>query len=137
MSVKSLEEERQAILDRMKARREDYRRMLTGGDSLANLPLAPHIDTAGIHAHGYMPGQHHAVSDIFPRSAITRTVMEHPFLVALGVAAVVAIGPRRILRGAISGSTAVAALTGRNQSNVDLLGRLLTMAGAYVQGRNK
>ncbi|HJV75204.1 MAG TPA: hypothetical protein VJ654_13345 [Noviherbaspirillum sp.] len=151
MSGPSLEEERQAILDRMQMRRERYRRMLTVGGNLDDAEFVePHAAThlaatptshdtsyRAMHSSAYTPA---AYRPAVPMSAghgpVIRVLMEHPFLCALGVAAVVAIGPRRILRTLTSGGTALSTFAG-NQSNVDLAGRLLTMAGAYVQGRTK
>ena len=137
----SLEEERQAILERMQMRRETYRRVLTGGGDLDQITVAPsgqaaltHHVTHASHAQAYSPLAR-PIPTRFPRSTLMRVVTEHPLLCALGVAAIVAIGPRRIMRTVASSGTAVAALTARNQSNIDLLGKVLTMAGAYVQGR--
>lgn len=156
MSGQSLEAERQAILDRMQVRRERYRRMLTDGTSLdeaevvearpiqyqtghATTSFAPGAAPHGMH-YASSHGQRSVYRSDMPGSArhgpVIRTLMEHPFLCALGVAAVVAIGPKRILRTLTSGGTALSTFAG-NQSNVDLAGRLLTMAGAYVQGRTK
>lgn len=58
---------------------------------------------------------------------------DHPFLCAAAVAAVVAIGPRRVARSVVSGGTALTALTLRNRANVDVLGRLLTTVVSYMQ----
>ena len=159
MSGQSLEAERQAILDRMQVRRERYRRMLTDGTSLdgaelvevhpshhyqsghATTSLAPssHDAPHGLHYAG-LHGQRVAYRSDTPGSArhgaVIRTLMDHPFLCALGVAAIVAIGPRRIIRTLTRGGTALSTFAG-NPSNVDLAGRLLTMVGAYVQGRTK
>lgn len=138
MSLQSLEAERQAILERMRARREEYRRMLTDGEMLGEMPMAPQIHDAGIHAHGYAASPIHSFMPAgLSRNTVMRVLNEHPLWVALGVAAIVAIGPRRILRTIATSGTAVAALTASNPSNVDLVGRLITMAGAYVQGRSK
>lgn len=135
----SLEEERQAILERMQMRRESYRRVLTGGGDLDQIPMEPVGQTAltharGAHAPAYSPLAR-PIPTRFPRSTLMRVVTEHPLICALGVAAIVAIGPRRIMRTVATSGTALATLTARNQSNVDLIGKVLTMAGAYVQGR--
>lgn len=151
MSGHSLEMERQAILDRMQARRERYRRMLTDGADLDDAVLvephtaSPHPATHAL-THGALPGgermhAYHrtgyaATRSLTPRNPVLRVLAEHPFLVAAGVAALVAIGPKRILRTVTTGGTAITTVMG-NQSNVDLAGRLLTMIGAYVQGRTK
>lgn len=165
MSGQSLEMERQAILDRMAMRRERYRLMLTDGVDLDDaVVVEPHKATAspypatqalgpgprGPHGpHGPLygaPGSrtYHRTgyggareTSLAPRNPVMQVLAEHPFLVALGVAAVVAIGPRRIMRTVATGGTALSAVMASNQTNVDLAGRLLTMVGAYVQGRTK
>jgi hypothetical protein len=141
MSIQSLEAERQAILERMRMRRENYRRMLTDGDELGQIPVGQAIQVDHSFAHSYTPAlrpvaAHQTVPDVFPRSTVVRTLMQHPMYVALGVAAILAIGPKRIMRTAVTGTTALATLTGRNESNADLVGRLITMAGAYLQGHS-
>lgn len=135
MSGPSLEEERKAILERMQMRRESYRRALAGGIDLEQIPAEP----AGsrpqlVHAQQLYPTQR-PVPTRFPRSTLMRVLIDHPFLCAIGVAALVAIGPRRIVKTVAGGATAIGTLTANNQTNVDLLGKVLTMAGAYVQGR--
>jgi len=144
MSAHSLEAERQAILDRMQARRERYRRMLTDGTGLDEDAVVVEPRAAPGHAARPAIVQAHAGPTVYraaPLSArhnpVVQALMEHPLLVALGVAALVALGPRRILRTVTTGTTAISTLAVRNQSNVDLAGRLLTMVGAYVQGRSK
>jgi hypothetical protein len=118
MSVHSLEEERQAILDRMQASRERYRRMLSS---------QPEVIANAAH-----PGGRHAVyalppDDHFPRSAAMRWVAQHPMLCAAAIAAVIVIGPGRIARTAMKGGSAASSLTLRNSPNIDTLGRLLTI----------
>jgi hypothetical protein len=153
MSGQSLEMERQAILDRMQIRRERYRRMLTDGADLDDAVIVdPHpagpYPAAHSLAHGPLPGAsstgvyhrtgHGSARSLTPRNPVMRALYEHPYLVALGVAAVVAIGPKRILRTVTTSGTALSTvMASNNQSNVDLAGRLLTMIGAYVQGRTK
>jgi hypothetical protein len=136
MSGPSLEEERKAILERMQMRRESYRRALTGGVDLEQIPARPGNPRPQqlVHAQPLYPTQR-PVPTGFPRSTLMRVLMDHPFLCAAGVAALVAIGPRRIMKTVATGATAIGTLTANNQTNVDLLGKVLTMAGAYVQGR--
>jgi hypothetical protein len=135
MSGPSLEEERKAILERMQMRRESYRRALTDGVDLERIPVEPGSSrTQLVHAQQVYPTQR-PVPTRFPRSTLMRVLIDHPFLCAVGVAALVAIGPRRIVKTVASGATAIGTLTANNQTNVDLLGKVLTMAGAYVQGR--
>ncbi len=136
MSGPSLEEERKAILERMQMRRESYRRALTDGVDLEQIRARPDNPRPQqlVHAQPLYPTQR-PVPTRFPRSTLMRVLMDHPFLCAVGVAALVAIGPRRIMKTVATGATAVGTLTANNQTNVDLLGKVLTMAGAYVQGR--
>jgi len=133
MSGQSLESERQAILERMQMRRESYRRALTGGGDLDRLPADPVATHSLAHAQQLHP-THRPVPTHFPRSTLMRVLIDHPVLCALGVAAIVAIGPRRLVRTVSTGATALGTLAG-NQSNVDLLSKVLSIAGAYVQGR--
>lgn len=137
MSGPSLEEERKAILERMQMRRESYRRALNGGPDLDQIPADPAaaraLPPSGHVQHVYPT--HRPVPTRFPRSTLMRVLMDHPVLCAVGVAALVAIGPRRIIKTVATSATAIGTLTANNQTNVDLLGKVLTMAGAYVQGR--
>lgn len=117
MSGHSLEEERQAILDRMEVSRERYRRMLRNQPEVI--------------ANEHHPAGHHAVyalpNDRFPRSAAMRWVAQHPVLCAAAIAAVIVIGPGRIARTAMKGGSAATSLTLRNSPNIDTIGRLLTI----------
>lgn len=73
-------------------------------------------------------------------SPAIRFVKEHPLLCIGAVAAVVAIGPRRIARvarSAVTSGTALTALTMRNQANVDLAGRLISQVVDYMQQRSR
>ncbi len=131
MSLSSLEAEKQAILERMQARRETYRRMLIEGTDLdtANLKrIPPTMQGMTVYRHVDEP-QH------FPRSMLMRTVMDHPFLVALGVAAVVAIGPRRIMRTVSQGAAAAGTLSTPGDSPMDMIGKVLTIVGTFAQAR--
>ncbi|HJV86005.1 MAG TPA: hypothetical protein VJ698_11075 [Noviherbaspirillum sp.] len=131
MSLSSLEAEKQAILERMHARRETYRRMLIEGTDLdtANMKrIPPTMQGMTVYRHVDEP-QH------FPRSAVMRTVMDHPFLVALGVAAVVAIGPRRIMRVVSQGAAAAGTLSTPGDSTTDMIGKVLTLVGTFAQAR--
>jgi hypothetical protein len=66
---------------------------------------------------------------------VMRVISDHPLLCALGVAAVVVIGPRRIAHTVTSSGALMGALSERNQLNIDMIGRLLSMVGAYTQAR--
>lgn len=129
-TVGALQTEREAILSRMHSRRASYRRMLNDGGDFEERPAAHQVD--GTHIYSY----EHAEPLDTPHNPVLRVIKEHPFLCALGVAALIMIGPKRIMRAAATGSAAAGALSARNNSNVDMIGRLLTMAGAYAQGRS-
>lgn len=139
-TVQSLEQERQAILDRMQMRREAYRRVLHDGGDLNALPArvrpngtarTPLYEGATADTTTY---RYTHVSDTFPRTRLMKTVSEHPMLLALGVAAVFAIGPRRLARSVATGGAALGAVAG-SRSNMDLLSRMLTLASAIAQRR--
>lgn len=145
-TVQSLEQERQAILDRMQMRRESYRRMLVNGE---DMDARPSVGVVEAHRRPN-PSQrfdrddgavadttvytYRRVPDTFPRTRLMQVVSEHPVLCALGVAAVLAIGPRRIVRTVASSSAAVGAIA-TSQSKMDMLGRVLAIAGAFAQGK--
>lgn len=122
MSNHSIEDERQAILNRMEASRERYRHMLRNQPEV----IANVHHPVGRHAAYALP------EDSFPRSATMRWIAQHPLLCAAAIAAVVAIGPRRIMRTAIKGGNAAASLTLRNSPNIDTLSRLLTIVADVV-----
>lgn len=134
MSGPSLEAERQAILERMQMRREIYRRALADGGDLNRLTADPAGSRSLAYAQQLHP-MHRPVPTRFPRSTLMRVLIDHPVWCALGVAAVVAIGPRRIVKTVASGAATVGAFTAGAQANADLLGKVLAIAGAYVQGR--
>ncbi|HVL77623.1 MAG TPA: hypothetical protein VM406_16535 [Noviherbaspirillum sp.] len=162
-TVQSLEQERQAILDRMQMRRETYRRMLAdgedprmlaetheqyrqghgdgrAGESAAN--RAAHADprsmkrfaAAGVGDDSTVY-TYRRVNDSFPRTRVMQVVAEHPVLCALGAAAVLAIGPRRIMRTVATSSAAIGAVA-QSPTAMDMIGRVLTLAGAVAQRRN-
>lgn len=123
MSNHSLEEERQAILQRMQASREHYRHMLR--------------DQPEVHANPHHPEGRHAVYAVdrneFPRSKTMRWIAQHPFLCAAAVAALIVIGPGRIVRGAAKGGNAAPAFTARSHLNIDTLARIATAIASVVQ----
>lgn len=161
MSIHSLEAERQAILDRMQRTREGYRSMLNGREHAvshqqhSSYPAVSGGHGAMVPAHHQQPHAHtHASSQLnfahlaqfLPRSGSMRVLTDHPVLCALAVAAVVAIGPKRIVRSAqsamhsaqnvMNSGTKVANLTVRNQANIALLMQLVTMVTDVLQRRN-
>lgn len=142
-TVQSLEQERLAILDRMQMRREAYRRMLHDGEDPRDLPARRDIGATAAYVRrpegasaDTTTYRYRHVPDTFPRTRLMKTVSEHPMLWALGVAAVFAIGPRRIARSvATSGAALGAVATSRSQ--MDMIGRVLTLAGAVAQRRSR
>lgn len=147
-SFRSLEQEREAILDRMQMRREAYRRVLADGEDFRKITASRgdgHAQT-DVHASSRPGPDHDAARSVpdatvytysrapshFPRTTVMRVVRDHPLLCALGVATVLAIGPRRIARSVVTGGAALGAVSG-NPSNVDAIGRLLSLASAYAQ----
>ena len=140
----SLEEERQAILSRMSASREEYRKALMGEASMhmheGQLHVEPLHDTNtdyGVPSHYVQP--HHPALDL--AGTTFSWMKQHPFLCAAAVAALVAIGPRRIthnMRIAVTGGSALASLTLRNIKNVQAATRLIASVAARMQnGRSR
>jgi len=127
-SVSSLQMERDSILSRMQARRAGYRHMLQDGSD--DIPEVHEVGDTHVYTYEQPASESYA-------NPVLQVIKDHPLLCALGVAAIFAIGPKRIARTVMSGAAVAGTLSGRNNSNVDMLGRLLTMAGAYAQGRSK
>lgn len=143
MSSHSLEEERQAILDRMQRSRESYRRMLSGQGAISGSRHALHHDesshSSAISHQPLAPANRHSYASTYrwaPRGGAMRILTDHPVMCALAVAAVVAIGPRRIVRTVANSGKTVTNLTLRNQANIAMLTRLLTTVADTMQRRN-
>jgi len=121
--MNSLEEERQAILDRMESSREHYRRML--------------LNEPEVHASEHHPPERHAshvmVSEEFPRSRAMRWMMQHPFLCITAVAAIVMIGPARLTRTALKGGKTTGAVVKRSPSKIEAIARLAMAAASIAQ----
>jgi hypothetical protein len=135
MSLHSLESERNAILNRMQMSRTGFRHMLADDED------EMHAAAADLHATSPLTSQHHPAHidsrHRFPRSATMRLLTRHPFACALTVAAVVVIGPRRIMRTVVNKGSVLTALTLRNQANVDMIGRVLALVGQQVAQRSR
>jgi hypothetical protein len=71
-----------------------------------------------------------------PVEAALGWAKEHPLLCAAAVGAVIAIGPRRVVRTLATSGGALTALTLRNPSNIDALARLISKVGAYLQQKS-
>jgi hypothetical protein len=135
-SLQSLEAERLVILARMQANRERYRRMLMETSDGQSHDTYLHGDqpAGDFHSSSYGHYGHSFVDTSGPRhNPAVVWIKEHPLLCAAAVAAVIAIGPRRIARSVVSSGTALTALTLRNQANVDMVGRLLSSVVSYLQ----
>jgi hypothetical protein len=140
MSIHSLEAEREAILARMQEHREQYRRMLMENSDVHAQGSYLHND----HSTGNLPSTYGHYGHSFTEhmdlrhNPAVQWVKEHPLLCVAAVAAIIVIGPRRLARTAISGGTALTALTLRNQANVDMAGRLISSVVDYLQrGRTR
>jgi hypothetical protein len=160
----SLEDERNAILERMQASRERYRRMLNGEEDLALTAEAgaQALQPQSAREQRSRTGEHASLQDThmeplavashlghyqdprqlahfsaarrsFPRSKAVRWAMDHPLLCAAAVAAIVVIGPRKMVRAATGKTTRSAASKLRNLANIDLLTRVLTMVADIAQ----
>lgn len=160
----SLEAERNAILERMQASRERFRRVLSGEEELSlaaeggaqslrtqssrgqrshafahvgpedthqeSLAVASHLG----HTHDPRQVTHlSAARRGFPRSVAVRWAMDHPLLCTAAVAVIVVIGPRKMVRAAMSNTARLAASTLRKPANIDLLTRLLIMVADVAQ----
>jgi hypothetical protein len=137
MSLHSLESERNAILNRMQMSRSGYRHML-GDDEDEMHAAAADLRTASPSGSPHHPAYVDShVRHRFPRSATMKLLTRHPFACALAVAAVVVIGPRRIMRTALKSGPAVTALTLRNPANVDMISRVLALVGQQVAQRTR
>lgn len=100
----SLEQERQALLEQIHASRAAYRRMLGQYDEPGHPQEGGHAVSHVHHAHlrGMPSG--------FPRSTTMRWIVSHPYAIAgaaAGLAALIAIGPRRVLTAVRSAPAAV------------------------------
>jgi hypothetical protein len=141
-STHDLEAQRQTVLARMQAHREKYRRMLMDypdtevrgtylPEQESHRQLQPRTES-GYGQYGHY-GHSFAGPTDFAHNPAVQWVKQHPLLCVAVVAAVVAIGPRRILKSAVAGGSALTALTLRNQSNVDTLGRVISTVAGYLQ----
>lgn len=88
----SLEEERRALLEQIEASRAVYRRMLSGSPSAYEAGQAQHGPASARIGDG-AAGSVRSGPD-FPRSRTVQWVMDHPVMVAAGVAVLVWAAPR-------------------------------------------
>jgi len=83
----ALEDERNALLERMHASRKTYRSELTPAEGPVQAPT----------------------DDVFPRSETFKFIKRHPYYASLGLLAALSIMPRMPLRRAVKGGAALAA----------------------------
>ncbi len=95
-----LEEERRALLERMRASRKDYRSRFPDEAS----PQA-HYKPQHQHLHAPSPPSAHA----FPRSHTFRFITRHPYVAALAASALIAAIPGGAVKKAVKGSAVFAA----------------------------
>lgn len=130
----SLEEERRALLEQIEASRAVYRRMLAGDEKRPAGSVLLVKPRNALNAH------------TFPRSRTVRWVMDHPWWIALGVAAIVWAGPGRLTglfgraaqprsKKAVKSMTSIGALLLRDQSKLRTAGRLAVMGFGLLQRR--
>lgn len=101
----SLEDERRAILERMSASRESYRRRFAHEDK---------------HEHERADEAH-----AFPRSHTFKFITRHPYYTALTALAAVAMLPKGSVRKAVKGSAAVTAGILSSRTKTSLITRVL------------
>jgi hypothetical protein len=133
----SLEEERRALLEQMEASRAMYRRMLADSSPSAFLNATQGTSRTG---------------SSFPQSRTVRWIMDHPFLLAAGVASLVWLGSgrgqfvrsraekiRRTASGLplLKGLTAFSVMLLRNRARWQSTVRLATIALHWIQQRQK
>ncbi len=140
MSIQSLESERQAILHRMHMSRSSYRHLLMDDSAADHDKPATHFADQPPYSGAYSApsvtqGSGRSVvlrEDRFPRSATMRVITRHPVACSVALAALLVIGPRRMLRMARSGSSRVTEVTRRNRDNFGMLARVAKLALPYV-----
>lgn len=132
----SLESARQAILSKMQASREQYRRMLAE-KSDQHLQADHH----GVHPQHDMhaPSEgtlmHDSHGPSYGRDALS-WAKNHPFLCLMTITAIVMFGPKRMARTVIRSGAALGALTLRNRKNIGMATRLISSIAHYIQ-RNR
>lgn len=106
---RSLEEQRNALLEQIHASRAVYRRMLTQGESIETASAHEHAaagtdirdEAAGAEAAS---GRTAAKDSNFPRSTTMRWIMDHPFYTAAAVVGIAMLIPKAARAGKQAGS---------------------------------
>jgi hypothetical protein len=124
----SLEEQRNALLMRIHASREEYRQQMHAVDAGRPTPTMEQMMRE--------PQKHP-----FPRSQTMRWLMAHPGLVAGTLAVAVLIGPRRVINGLartgplISSATAGLTMLLQDPAKMRMAGRGMAMMRDIVRQR--
>lgn len=124
----SLEEQRNALLMRIHASREEYRQQMHAVDAGRPTPTMEQMMRE--------PQKHP-----FPRSQTMRWLMAHPGLVAGTLAVVVLVGPRRVINGLartgplISSATAGLTMVLQDPAKMRMAGRGMAMMRDIMRQR--
>jgi len=181
MGTQNLEAQREAILSRLHASREEYRRLLAGegpsiayerhvqnthaqsvhdaGASNGSLPEHPAsiLDDAARNdaGHASHAGARQQASSVQPNRVVSVSpqpvgasrsnpvlalVEQHPLICAAVIAALVAVGPRRInqaFRATNSTLNEMSRTLAANQHNIETITRVLTAVAGMLQQRNR
>lgn len=123
-----LEEQRDALLARIHTSREAYRQQLHAVD------VAPPAPTM----HELMDNTH---THPFPRSQSMRWLLGHPLIIAGGVAALLVIGPRRVVNGVarvgplVSGAAGLLTMTLQDPAKMRVATRGVAALANMVRAR--
>lgn len=124
----SLEEQRNALLMRIHASREEYRQQMHAVDAGRPTPTMEQM-------------MHEPQKHPFPRSQTMRWLMAHPALVAGTLAVVVLVGPRRVINGLartgplISSATAGLTMMLQDPAKMRMAGRGMAMMRDIMRQR--
>ena len=123
-----LEEQRDALLARIHASRETYRQQLHAVDVVQPAPTM----------HELMDETH---THPFPRSQSMRWLLGHPLVIAGGVAALLLIGPRRVINGVarvgplVSGAAGLVTMTLQDPAKMRVATRGVAALANMVRAR--
>ena len=117
----SLNDEKQALLERMQASRAAYRRMLSGQEEIE------------------MSVTEELPANTFPKSKTVRWIRDHPYLTLLGLTGVVLAtrrGPRQAARSLVTRGSHAATTFSRNQQAIrSAIGIAAMLARTIAQRR--
>jgi hypothetical protein len=124
-----LEEQRNALLARIHASREEYRQQMHAVDAGKPAPSMAQLME--------QPQQHP-----FPRSESMRWLLAHPALVMGGLAVVVLLGPRRLINGlartgpVISGAASMITMVLHDPAKMRVAGQGISVLRNIIQNRH-